>query len=219
MTTESSHRPSRARPSASDIADTVARLRATFATGRTRDLAWRKTQLRALEKTDDRERGGDRRRARARPRPQAVRGLAGRHRQRRRRGEGRREERPQMGAAQIPAAGALAAAGPRLGGVRAVRHRVDHRRVELPVRVDARPGGRCDRRRKHRGAQAVRGRSGVVAVDGRTGGAVPGQRRDRGRGGRRSGRARNSSRRASTICCSPAAPRSAARCTKLRRRT
>ena len=37
-------------PPASDIAETVARLRRTFATGRTRSLAWRQDQLRNLER-------------------------------------------------------------------------------------------------------------------------------------------------------------------------
>ena len=37
--------------------------------------------------------------------------------------------------AQVPAAGAVTATRPRLGRVRAVRHRADHRCLELPVRV------------------------------------------------------------------------------------
>ena len=40
-----------AAPAAStDVAETVARLRQTFATGRTRSLEWRKEQLRALQR-------------------------------------------------------------------------------------------------------------------------------------------------------------------------
>ena len=105
----------------------------------------------------------------------------------RRRGQGRRQERPQVDAAQAPAARDVAAARPRLGRVRAVRHGAGHRRVELPVRADARARRRRHRRGEHRGAQAVRGRAGVVGADGRAGAAVPRQRRDRGDRGRRRG--------------------------------
>jgi aldehyde dehydrogenase (NAD+) len=56
MTTEATHATETAAPAApaapavgSDVAKTVARLRKTFATGRTRDLQWRKEQLRALK--------------------------------------------------------------------------------------------------------------------------------------------------------------------------
>jgi aldehyde dehydrogenase (NAD+) len=49
MTTEATAPPSPA-PAAVDIPATVARLRTTFAGGRTRDVAWRKRQLEALEK-------------------------------------------------------------------------------------------------------------------------------------------------------------------------
>ncbi len=52
MTTESTEvtaSPGSAAPSA-DIPSTMARLRKTFATGRTRDIEWRKQQLRGLEK-------------------------------------------------------------------------------------------------------------------------------------------------------------------------
>ncbi len=90
-----------------------------------------------------------------------------------------------MDEAPAPAAGDVAAARPGLGRIRAVRHRADHRRVELPVRPDARPRGRGHRRGQHRGAQAVRGRTGLVRVDGRVGAAVPRQRRDRRHRGRR----------------------------------
>ncbi|MCW2515750.1 MAG: aldehyde dehydrogenase [Mycobacterium sp.] len=49
MTAEATAPPTSA-TSAADIPATVARLRKTFATGRTRDVAWRKRQLEALEK-------------------------------------------------------------------------------------------------------------------------------------------------------------------------
>jgi aldehyde dehydrogenase (NAD+) len=49
MTAETTAAPTSA-PSAVDIPAVVARLRKTFATGRTRDVAWRKQQLLALEK-------------------------------------------------------------------------------------------------------------------------------------------------------------------------
>src|ERR1700694_3386333 len=49
MTTESIA-PAAAETRAPDIAGTVARLRETYATGRTRSVDWRKRQLRALEK-------------------------------------------------------------------------------------------------------------------------------------------------------------------------
>ena len=72
---------------------------------------------------------------------------------------------------KLPAAGDVAAARPRLGRVRAVRHRAGHRRVELPVRADARPRRRRDRRRQHRGAQTVRGGARLLGADGRAGAA------------------------------------------------
>src|SRR6202789_4704141 len=56
MTTETTHATETTAPVApaapaasSDVAKTVARLRQTFATGRTRNLEWRKEQLRALK--------------------------------------------------------------------------------------------------------------------------------------------------------------------------
>ena len=56
MTTEAPHATETAAPAApapaarsSDVAETVARLRQTFATGRTRSLEWRKAQLLALK--------------------------------------------------------------------------------------------------------------------------------------------------------------------------
>src|ERR1700761_7683779 len=56
MTTEATHATETTAPAApaarvagSDVAETVARLRQTFATGRTRSLEWRKKQLRALK--------------------------------------------------------------------------------------------------------------------------------------------------------------------------
>ena len=49
MTTESVV-PAPTSASAPDVAGTVARLRQSFATGRTRSVDWRKQQLRALEK-------------------------------------------------------------------------------------------------------------------------------------------------------------------------
>ena len=49
MTTEATA-PSSADAAAADIPAVVARLRATYATGRTRDVAWRKRQLQALER-------------------------------------------------------------------------------------------------------------------------------------------------------------------------
>ena len=49
-----------------DIPAVVARLRKTFATGRTRDVEWRKQQLRSPGEDDGRERGRHRRRARSR---------------------------------------------------------------------------------------------------------------------------------------------------------
>lgn len=49
VTTEATAPPT-SRPEAVDVATTVARLRKTFATGRTRDVAWRKRQLEGLVK-------------------------------------------------------------------------------------------------------------------------------------------------------------------------
>src|SRR5258708_38225134 len=56
MTTEATHAAETTAPAApaapavsSDVAKTVARLRKTFATGRTRNLEWRKEQLSALK--------------------------------------------------------------------------------------------------------------------------------------------------------------------------
>ena len=82
---------------------------------------------------------------------------------------------------------ARTAARSRLGGVRALRHRADHRRLELPVLPDAGSRGRGDRRRKRRRPQALGNRRGVVARDGRAGASLPRQRRDRGGRGRRHG--------------------------------
>ncbi|HEY2449061.1 MAG TPA: aldehyde dehydrogenase family protein, partial [Mycobacterium sp.] len=60
MTTEAAHTTETTAPAAaaapavgSDVAKTVARLRETFATGRTRNLEWRKEQLRALKRLMD----------------------------------------------------------------------------------------------------------------------------------------------------------------------
>ena len=52
MTTDAAPAPAPTTPAvtAADVPAVVARLRATFATGRTRDVAWRKRQLQALEK-------------------------------------------------------------------------------------------------------------------------------------------------------------------------
>jgi hypothetical protein len=49
VTTEAPAPPS-SRPGPADVAATVARLRTTFASGRTRDVAWRKRQLEGLER-------------------------------------------------------------------------------------------------------------------------------------------------------------------------
>ncbi|KAA0099835.1 aldehyde dehydrogenase family protein [Mycolicibacterium sp. P1-18] len=49
MTTEAPA-PTSSRPGSADVAATVARLRTTFASGRTRDVAWRKRQLEGLER-------------------------------------------------------------------------------------------------------------------------------------------------------------------------
>ncbi len=56
MTTEATHATETTAPAApaapaagTDVAKTVARLRRTFATGRTRNVEWRKEQLRALK--------------------------------------------------------------------------------------------------------------------------------------------------------------------------
>ena len=105
----------------------------------------------------------------------------------RRRSEVRGQEGAQVDASQVPAARDATAARSRLGRVRALRHRADHRRLELPVLPDAGPGGRGDRRRKRRHPQAFRNRRGVVATDGRAGTPLSRQRRDRGRRGRRHG--------------------------------
>ncbi len=50
MTTESATAPATKTSATPDIAGTVQRLRRTFASGRTRDIAWRKQQLQALER-------------------------------------------------------------------------------------------------------------------------------------------------------------------------
>ena len=139
------------------------RLRKTFATGRTRSVEWRKQQLRALERMMTENEAADRRRAGHGPGAEAVRGLAGRHRQHRRARPATPPRTSASGCARkLPPARDVAAARPRLGRVRAVRHRAGHRRVELPVRADARARRRRHRRGQHRGAQAVGGRAGVV---------------------------------------------------------
>ena len=93
----------------------------------------------------------------------------------------------QVDAAQVPAAGGAAAARPRLGRVRALRHRADHRRLELSVRLTLGPA-----------VGAIAAGNAVVLkpsevapassrADGRAGAALPRQRCDRGDRGRRRG--------------------------------
>ena len=150
--------------------------------------------------------------------PQPVRGVHRRHRHHRRRSEVRGQEGAQVDAPQIPAAGDAAAARPRLDRVRALRHRADHRRLELPVLSDAGSGGRGDRRRKRRRSSSPRRSPRRRTADGRAGAAVPRQRRDRGGRGRRRGEPGADRAGPGPGACSPAAPRSAARCTRVRPR-
>ena len=145
MTTESVA-PEAVKAGTTDIPATVRRLRETFKTGRTRSIDWRKQQLRALEKlmvenepaiaaaleqdlgrkpfeawlADIASTAGE-----AKAAAKNVRKWT------------RRRYR-MLEMSQLPGRG--------VDRVRAVRHRADHRRVELPVRADARARRRRDRR-------------------------------------------------------------------------
>ncbi len=85
MTTESVAPPAQA--TQPDIPAVVRRLRETFATGRTRSIEWRKQQLRALERLMVDNEPAIAEALASGPRPQAVRGVAGRHRQHRHRSQ------------------------------------------------------------------------------------------------------------------------------------
>ena len=188
MTTESvTRKESEPPPPPGGIPETVARLRKTFAAGRTRSVDWRKDQLLKLEKmmaekesaiadalAEDLDRSPF----------EAWLGDSARHR---RGSQVRGKTRQTLGPPETPPARACAVAGPGLDRVRAVRHRPDHRRVELPDLPDARPPRRRDCGGKHRGAQAIRDHACVIPTDGRAGAEVSGLRCDRGRGGRWSG--------------------------------
>ena len=165
-----------------DISTVVAGLRKTFATGLTRDVAWRRLQLESLERLLVEQPARHRRRPRPGPRPQALRVVVGRHRQHGGRSPRRGQERRQVDESASTDFSQLSQL-PGRGWVEygAVRDGVDHRRMELPVCVDARPGSRSHRCRKRRRTQAIRGGAGVLGSDGGVGAAVPGQRRDRRR--------------------------------------
>ena len=109
-------------PIAPDIPETVARLRKTFATGRTRSVEWRKQQLKAIEKMMTENEAAiavaleqDLGRKPFEAWLADIAPTAGE-------AEGRRQERPQVDAAQAPDARDVAAARPRLDRVRALRH-------------------------------------------------------------------------------------------------
>ena len=213
MTTESVA-PEAVKAGTTDIPATVRRLRETFQTGRTRSIEWRKQQLRALEQLmiENEPARSPRRWNRTWAASRSRRGWPISPAP-----PARRRPPPRTSASGCAAGTGCSRCRSCPGAVdrvRAVRHRADHRRVELPVRADARARRRRDRRGEHRGAQAVRGGAGVVGADGRAGAEVPRHRRDRGRSRATAQSARSSSRRASTTCCSPAAPRSAARSTR-----
>ena len=134
MTTESVA-PETAKTASPDIAGTVRRLRETFASGRTRSVEWRKQQLHALEKmmVDNEAAIADALEQDLGRKPfeawlADIASTAGEaHDAAKNVGKWTRRK--------LPAAGVVAAARPRLGRVRAVRHGADHRCVELPVRV------------------------------------------------------------------------------------
>ena len=173
MTTESvpkaPHPRPGSQPESRPVAATVARLRKTFATGRTRSIEWRKQQLLAAGEDDGRERGGDRRRARRRPGPQPVRGFLAdvattpaeaKYAAKRVRKWTRRKYRllelpqlPGRGWVEYEPYGTVLIIGA----------------WNYPFYLTLGPGGRGDRRRKHRGAQALGDRRGIVAADGRAG--------------------------------------------------
>ena len=156
MTTESVA-PATATATTPDIPDIVRRLRETFATGRTRSVEWRKQQLQALERLMTENEGAiaealekDLGRSPFEAWLADIASTAGEAK------DAAKNVRSGCAASyrllemsQLPGRG--------LGRVRALRHRADHRRVELPVRVDARPRRRRHRRGQHRGAQALRG--------------------------------------------------------------
>ena len=97
MTTESVA-PEAVKAQTTDIPAIVRRLRETFATGRTRSIDWRKQQLRALEQMMVENEPAVAAALEQDLVPQAVRGVAGRHRQHGRGGQGRREKCRQVDA-------------------------------------------------------------------------------------------------------------------------
>src|ERR1700748_3129744 len=168
MTTEATHATETAAPAAPadpvsgpDVATTVARLRATFATGRTRNLEWRKAQLLALKRlmeenetkiADALEK--DLGRSPFEAWLADVANTVGECTYAAKNvGKWAKRRHRLLEMSQLPARGFVTyapyatAPRPRIGRVRAVRHRADHRRMELPVRVDAGSRRRRDRRR------------------------------------------------------------------------
>ena len=167
-----------------NAAGLVARLRGTFDTGRTRDIAWRREQLEALRRL---LREGEGRLIAAiaadfsKP---AVRDADHRNPQR---GLGNRS-RPAAACALDARAsrqhpmGAVARLRPRPAG--AARRRADHRAVELSGAAPALAAGRRPRGGQLRGAQAERTDTAHIRGARRAGAAIHGPRRDRARGGR-----------------------------------
>ena len=155
MTAESTAAIASAAPAQSvDIPAVVAGLRKTFATGRTRPVEWRRTQLRALEHmiADNEARIAE---ALAtdlgrKPFEAWLADIASTTAE-------ARDAAKNVGKWTDGGYRLLevATARPGLDRVRAVRHRARHRCLELPVRADAGARRRRHRRGKHRGHQAV----------------------------------------------------------------
>ena len=141
MTTDSipQSAPAVPAPVAADIPQTVARLRETFASGRTRSVEWRKQQLKAIEtmmaENEAAVAAALEQDLGRKPFEAWLADIAPTA------GEAKDAAKNvrQVDAAQASHARNVAAAWPRLDRVRAVRHRAHHRRLELPVRVDAGP--------------------------------------------------------------------------------
>ena len=201
---------SRATTSAGEsYAELIDGLRAAFDRGHTRSMAWRRSQLEAMLRMIDEQRGRVRPGHPRRPRPARARGV--RHRRRRdpRSRSSTRSSTWSHGPSPAGCRCPSRCSRPRAGHPRAARRGAGHRAVELPGAAPAQPDGRRHRGRQLRRGQAAR----AVARD--LGGARPPHRqvprRPGGGGGRGRGAARppRCSSSASTTSSSPAAPTSA----------
>ena len=157
----------------STAASEVARLRATFATGKTQDLQWRFQQLDALIRMLEEGEDAIAAALGQRPRPTGGRLLDGRRHAAGRGSQVRQEAPQELGEAASRLAADLAAAGQGLVRLRAARRRLHRRPVELPGPPHPGPARRRDRRRQLCDSQAVRAHARLGAGGGRPRPQVP----------------------------------------------